>query len=139
MNTKKKLPTTEKEWKEVLNAQQYHVLREKGTELPFTGKYDAVYKDGKYMCAACGNVLFDSDTKYDAGCGWPSFWDVAKKDAIKLHEDKGFGMKRVEVTCAKCGGHLGHVFNDGPRDKTGLRYCINSTSLQFEEKKKKQK
>ncbi len=132
---KKKM--TDKDWKEKLTAQQYHILREKGTELPFTGKYDAVFKDGMYVCAACGNVLFDSETKYDAGCGWPSFWDVVKKDAVKYIEDTKFGMRRVEVVCARCGGHLGHVFPDGPKDKTGQRFCINSASLEIKEKKKK--
>ncbi len=133
---KKQVSKTNAEWKKVLTLQQYHILREKGTELPFTGEYDANWKDGKYVCAACGNVLFDSKTKFDAHCGWPSFWDVVKKDAVKFHEDNSLFMKRTEVICARCGGHLGHLFNDGPKDKTGLRFCINSASLQFEKRKK---
>jgi len=133
----KKQNKSDAEWKKKLTPEQYHVLREKGTELPFTGKYDAVFKDGMYVCAACGNVLFDSNTKYDAHCGWPSFWDVVKKDAVKYVEDNSHFMHRIEVQCAKCGGHLGHVFNDGPKDRTGQRFCINSASLDFKEKKKK--
>ncbi len=131
------MPKSDKGWEELLTSEQYHVLREKGTELPFTGKYEAHWKDGKYVCAACGNVLFDSKTKFDAHCGWPSFWDVADKKAVKYIEDRSFGMKRTEVVCANCGGHLGHLFDDGPQDKTGMRFCINSVSLDFVEGKKK--
>jgi peptide-methionine (R)-S-oxide reductase len=134
----KKMPKTEEEWKKKLTPEQYHVLREKGTELPFTGKYDLEKRKGMYYCAACGNKLFSSDTKYEAHCGWPSFYDAVDKNNIKLKEDTSFGMKRIEVVCAKCGGHLGHLFNDGPRP-TGLRYCINSASLDFKEVKQKKK
>jgi len=121
-------------WKKKLTSKQYKVLRKKGTELPFTGKLLRNKKKGKYICAACGNVLFDSDVKFDSGTGWPSFYD-AKKGAVKFNKDKGLLGERVEVVCAKCGSHLGHVFNDGPKDKTGKRYCINSVSLDFREKK----
>ncbi len=127
---------SEDEWKKKLTPQQYHVLREKGTELPFTGKYNLEKRKGMYYCAACGNKLFSSDTKYEAHCGWPSFYDSVDKKNIKLKEDYSFGMKRVEVICAKCGGHLGHLFNDGPKP-TGQRFCINSASLDFKEDKKK--
>jgi peptide-methionine (R)-S-oxide reductase len=121
---------TDKEWKKKLSKEEHKVLREKGTEAPFSGKYVDFNEKGKYVCVACGNVLFDSETKYDSDCGWPSFYD-AKKEAVEFQEDKSFGMKRIEVTCKKCGGHLGHVFEDGPKDKTGKRFCINSVALRF--------
>ena len=132
----KKITKTEEEWKKELTSEQYHVLREKGTEKPFTGEYDQYFEKGKYTCAACGAKLFSSDHKYDAHCGWPSF-DYALPGAVEFHEDNNLGMKRIEVTCARCGGHLGHVFPDGPRDlpdgrrATGKRFCINSVSLDF--------
>ena len=132
----KKMPKTEAEWKKKLTPEQYHILREKGTELPFTGKYDIEKRKGMYYCAACGNKLFSSDTKYEAHCGWPSFYDAVDKKNIKLIDDYSFGMHRIEVQCAKCGGHLGHLFNDGPRP-TGQRFCINSASLEFKPGKKK--
>ena len=124
----------EQEWKKQLASEQYYVIREKGTERPFTGKYEDHWIPGTYVCAACGNELFKSDTKFDAGCGWPSFYEAL--DSTKIYEklDHSHGMIRMEIMCAKCGGHLGHVFNDGPRDKTGLRYCVNSLSLDFKEK-----
>lgn len=123
-------------WKKKLKSEQYHVLREKGTEPAFTGKYWDNKNKGMYKCAGCGTVLFSSDTKFDSGTGWPSFTDPTNLEHIELHEDRSYGMKRVEVTCKKCGGHLGHVFDDGPTGtgKTGKRYCINSCSLEFEEK-----
>lgn len=123
---------TEEEWKGVLTPEQYHVLREKGTERSFTGEYWDHNEVGVYRCAACGEELFDSATKFDAHCGWPSFYDALDRSKIDLHEDTSFGMTRVEVTCKNCGGHLGHVFPDGP-EPTGQRYCINSASLKFEE------
>jgi peptide-methionine (R)-S-oxide reductase len=117
-----------------LSPSEYHVLREKGTEPPFTGKYLKNNKKGMYVCAACGNELFSSNTKFDSGTGWPSFWEAISKDNVELKTDSSHGMKRVEVLCKKCGGHLGHVFNDGPTP-TGQRYCMNSISLKFKEQK----
>ena len=130
----KKVVKPESEWKKNLTEMQYHVLREKGTERPFTGKYWQHREDGTYVCAACGQELFRSETKFDAGCGWPSFWDAADKDKIELRDDHSHGMHRVEVLCRRCGGHLGHLFDDGPKP-TGQRYCINSASLGFQEGK----
>jgi peptide-methionine (R)-S-oxide reductase len=122
---------TEQEWKEKLSAEEYYILRQKGTERAFTGKYWDVFEDGTYHCAGCGNKLFESDTKFESHCGWPSF-DKALEGSVVYHEDLSFGMKRVEVLCAKCNGHLGHVFDDGPQETTGLRYCINSGAVKLE-------
>lgn len=123
------------EWKDKLTPEQYRILREKGTEAPFSGKLLHNDKTGDYTCAACGQVIFTSDTKFDCGDGWPAFYDVANTKAVKLKEDNSLGMRRVEVTCANCGGHLGHVFNDAPDQPTGMRFCINSAALDFKEKK----
>ncbi|MGL4583977.1 MAG: peptide-methionine (R)-S-oxide reductase MsrB [Flavobacterium sp.] len=127
---KKDKTTTEKEWQEVLTPAEYYVLREKGTERPFTGEYNDFYQKGSYHCAACDQKLFDSDTKFDSHCGWPSF-DEAIEGSVIFTEDTSHGMKRVEVTCSNCNGHLGHIFPDGPTETTGMRYCMNSISLKF--------
>ena len=129
-----KVEKTEAEWRAELTPEQYHVLREKGTERAFTGKLTNNHDDGIYHCGACNAPLFKSDTKFESGSGWPSFWDPVSPTAVVLHEDTSHGMRRVEVTCATCGSHLGHVFPDGPRETTGQRYCINSASLEFEKK-----
>ena len=120
----------EEDWKKVLTTAQYRILRKKGTEPPFTGKYLENKEDGTYVCAACGNPLFSSKTKFDSGSGWPSFWEAIENENIELKSDSSFGMNRIEVLCSKCGGHLGHVFDDGPKP-TGKRFCINSASLDF--------
>jgi peptide-methionine (R)-S-oxide reductase len=126
-----KVERTESEWEDELTPEQYHILREKGTELPFTGEYDNVFDAGTYSCAACGTKLFDSNTKFDAHCGWPSFYD-ALPGTVEVHEDDSLGTVRTEVTCATCGGHLGHVFEgEGLGVPTDQRYCINSLSLKF--------
>jgi peptide-methionine (R)-S-oxide reductase len=124
---------SEKEWELVLDPAQYKVLRECGTEPPFTGKYLYNKEEGTYVCAGCGNELFSSETKYDSGSGWPAFWEKLSEDSVDTKLDTSHGMRRLEVTCKKCGGHLGHVFDDGP-NPTGLRYCINSLALDFKSK-----
>jgi peptide-methionine (R)-S-oxide reductase len=125
---------TSDEWKDKLTPEQYHILRERGTEAPFSGKLLHEKGSGDFVCAACGQVVFKSDTKFDSGSGWPSFYDPANTEAVKLVEDDSHGMRRVEVTCANCGSHLGHVFNDAPDQPTGMRFCINSAALDFEAK-----
>ena len=127
---------TDEELKKKLTKEQYHILREKGTEAPFTGKYVNHKENGMYTCMVCGAELFDSKTKFESGTGWPSFYDVAKSDAVKLKEDNSHGMRRVEISCSNCGSHLGHVFNDAPSQPTGMRFCINSCALDFKPKDK---
>jgi len=120
----------EKDWQDVLTEDEYYVLRLKGTEPPFTGEYWNQFEKGEYACRGCGELLFKSDTKYDSQCGWPSFYDVVDRTKVVESIDSSHGMSRIEVTCAKCGGHLGHLFPDGPKP-TGIRYCINSASIRF--------
>jgi peptide-methionine (R)-S-oxide reductase len=127
-DTPDKIQRTEAEWRAQLTPEQYRILREKATEQPFTGALTQNHETGDYHCAGCGTLLFMSGAKFDSGCGWPSFMFPADSKAVEEHEDVSFGTRRIEVTCARCGGHLGHVFPDGPRP-TGLRYCINSGSL----------
>jgi peptide-methionine (R)-S-oxide reductase len=118
-------------WKDKLTPEQYHITREKGTEMPFTGKFWNNHETGMYQCVACGQELFSSDTKFDSGSGWPSFDNPVNKEHIELKEDDSHGMIRTEVLCKNCGAHLGHLFEDGPKETTGLRYCINSCALDF--------
>lgn len=129
MDTQKVIKT-EEQWKQELTPEQYHVLREKGTEAPYKGEYTDNFKKGKYVCAGCGSELFTSDAKFESHCGWPSFDNDLGGDRVLRKSDHTFGMTRVEILCAKCGGHLGHVFDDGPT-KTGERYCVNSISIKF--------
>ena len=127
-----KVEKSEEQWRQELTREQFNVLRQKGTEAPFTGEYDHVFEPGTYRCAGCGAELFESDAKYDSGCGWPAFYEPASEEAVEEETDRTYGMVRTEVMCASCGGHLGHVFPDGPRP-TGQRYCINSAALKLEE------
>ena len=129
-----KVERSREEWKQQLTDEQYHVLREKGTERPFTGRYWDHKESGIYSCAGCGQELFRSEAKFDAHCGWPSFWDAVDPSCIEKRDDISHGMHRIEVTCSRCGGHLGHLFDDGPRP-TGQRYCINSASIDFQGEK----
>ncbi len=126
---------SDEEWKKKLTPEQYAALREKRTEVPFSGELLHNKDTGDYMCAACGSVLFDSETKFDSGSGWPSFYDVKNTKAVQLLTDSSHGMERVEVACSNCGGHLGHVFDDAPDQPTGMRFCVNSCALDFKPKK----
>jgi peptide-methionine (R)-S-oxide reductase len=124
-----KIEKTDEQWRAELTPEQYETLRKGATERAFTGKYWDEHADGTYRCAACGTALFDSDTKFDSGSGWPSFTEPKVAEAVELREDNAWGMRRTEVVCRNCGGHLGHVFDDGPRDRGGQRFCINSSAL----------
>jgi peptide-methionine (R)-S-oxide reductase len=129
-----KVEKTDAEWKAQLTDLEYYVLRQKGTERPFVGEYTDTEEEGTYSCAACAMDLFDSTHKFHSGCGWPSFWSELETASIEQKVDTSHGMRRVELLCSNCGSHLGHIFNDGPRDKTGMRYCINSVSMKFNRK-----
>ena len=129
-----KVVKTDAEWRQLLTSQQYAVTRQQATERPFTGEYVHNKAEGTYNCVACGQPLFSSETKYESGSGWPSFWDVIEAGNVELKEDFSHGMHRIEVVCSRCGSHLGHLFDDGPEETTGQRYCINSLALNFQKK-----
>jgi peptide-methionine (R)-S-oxide reductase len=133
-----KIRKSEDEWRQELSPEQYQILRQKGTERPFTGEYNQEKRPGTYLCAACGNELFASAAKYDSGSGWPSFYRPVEEGSVETEEDRAFGMRRTEIRCARCDSHLGHVFPDGPRP-TGLRYCVNSASLKLKTDEQGQK
>jgi peptide-methionine (R)-S-oxide reductase len=130
-----KIIKSDEQWRLELDPESYYVLRERGTERPFTGKYDHFFEEGTYVCKACGTPLFSSQNKFDSGCGWPSYYDAIAKGVIETKTDYSHGMTRTEIMCTKCGSHIGHVFEDGP-NPTGLRYCVNSLSLDFKKKEK---
>ncbi len=132
-NSEYKVKKSDEEWKEILTPVEFQILREKGTEYAFTGEYFKHKEKGTYVCAGCGNELFTSESKYDSGCGWPSFYEPLSNEKVGEAEDRSHGMVRTEIVCNNCGGHLGHVFPDGPKP-TGLRYCVNSASLDFKKK-----
>lgn len=136
MDEDKKIIKAEEEWRTTLSQEQYHILRKKGTERAFTGAYYNTKEKGMYLCAACGQELFSSDAKYDSGTGWPSFYKPVSNLNVEMHDDSSYGMQRTEVICGRCGSHLGHVFDDGPKP-TGKRFCINSTSLQLKKENEK--
>ncbi len=129
-----KIQKSDEEWRRELSPEEYAVLRQAATERPFTGEFVHNKTDGVYRCGACGQALFSSDTKFESGSGWPSFWDVVNEGSVELREDRSHGMRRTEVVCSRCGSHLGHLFDDGPSETTGLRYCINSVALDFDPK-----
>ena len=138
MSIKKNLPLSEAAWSNILSDEEFSVLRKKGTEPPFSGKHLGNKKKGKYLCVGCGSQLFSSDSKFDSGTGWPSFSEPISKENVDTKRDSSFSIGRTEVLCKNCGGHLGHVFNDGPKP-TGVRFCINSVALKFTENKKQKK
>lgn len=136
MDDAQKVKKTDEEWKKELTPEQYEIMRNGGTEAPFTGEYWDNHEKGMFRCRACGNELFSSDTKFDSGTGWPSFYEPINNENVETRKDTSHGMERDEIICKKCGAHLGHVFPDGPKDKTGLRYCINSACLMLEKNQK---